>query len=241
MKLRKWVLGILFMFAFGLFLLKAPWFYVQDVTVKGCKFTPVEDVHVLLAPYYGHSIFIPLLTDSLSAKLRLTFPQCQAIKIRPASLNRLIVTVEEKKPWASFWVDGRTILVASDGSVLGASDADMSEYPELLIIRGFPDMYFQDKHIPEDFVVHIHDVLSRLKHFLPGASFQLQFQDRYNWIILYQDTLPIYIGTIKNLDDKFQRLQSFLGHYQNQNEAKPIEYIDLRADNKILVKYGETL
>ena len=224
----------------AVFLLKSNLLALKHVSVKGNEFTSKERIRPLVAPYYGHSILIPLYINSLRTKLMMDMVQCEDITVKPTSLHSLSVTLVEKKPWASFWVDGRTILVADDGAVLGASDVDMSKFSELIIVRGFPAMYFEEKRIPTDFVTHIHEVLGALKRYIPGASFQLQYQDRYNWIILYHDTLPIYIGTIKNLDDKFHRLQSFLLFYEKQMDAKPIEYIDLRSDKKILVKYGES-
>jgi len=231
--------GVLFLVA--IFLLKSSVLALHQVALKGNQFTPKEKVRPIIAPYYGHSLLIPLYINSLRSKLLSEFVHCDDIIVRPKSLHSLQITLVEKKPWASFWVDGRTILVADDGSVLGASDTDMSKFDELIIVRGFPAMYFQEKRIPKDFVQHIHEVLAALKRYIPGTSFQLQYQDRYNWVILYHDTLPIYIGTIKDLDDKFHRLQSFLLFYNSQLEPKPIDYIDLRADKKILVKYGETL
>lgn len=239
LKFGRILAGIAVAFLVAIFLLKSSTLALKQITLKDNKFTPKEKIRPIVAPYYGHSLLIPLYINSLRSKLLMEFVHCEDVVVRPKSLHSLELRFVEKKPWASFWVEGKTILVASDGSVLGASDADMSDYNELIIVRGFPEMYFQEKRIPEDFVQHIHEVLNSLKRYMPGTSFQLQYQDRYNWIILYQDTLPIYIGVIQNLDDKFHRLQSFLQFYNSQVEQKPIEYIDLRSDKKILVKYGE--
>lgn len=224
----------------AVFLLKSSTLALKQISLKDNKFTPKEKVRPIVAPYYGHSLLIPLYINSLRTKLMLEFVHCEDVIVRPKSLHSLEIRFVEKKPWASFWVEGKTVLVASDGSVLGTSDVDMSDYDELIIVRGFPEMYFQAKRIPQDFVEHIHEVLNTLQRYIPGTTFQLQYQDRYNWIILYQDTLPIYIGTIHNLDDKFHRLQSFLQFYNAQTEQRSIEYIDLRSDKKILVRYGES-
>ncbi len=240
MKIGRVLAGVGVLFLVAIFLLKSSALSLQQVALKGNEFTPKDSVRPIVAPYYGHSILIPLYVNSLRSKLLLEFVHCEDIIVKPKSLHALQVTFVEKKPWASFSVDGKTILVADDGSVLGGSDADMSQFDELIIVRGFPAMYFQEKRIPNDFVQHIHEVLTALKRYIPGTSFQLQYQDKYNWIILYHDTLPIYIGTIKDLDEKFHRLQSFLMFYNSQVDPKPIEYIDLRADKKILVKYGES-
>ena len=155
--------------------------------------------------------------------------------------NQLSVRVKEKDPWVIFLVDGKSVLVASDGTLLSDGSRELSKgfSHDVWIIRGFPKSYFLDPKMPGDLIAHIQKVIGAIQVHYDNRSLQLEFRGEDDWALIQDDMLPIEIGSLDDLDQKFRALHSFFVYYEELKRKKSLASIDLRVPGKLFVTYAK--
>lgn len=198
--------------------------------------------------YYGKNIISLSLFGQLKRHLLHTFPELQDIKIKWKHPQTLQLQVIEKAPRYSFIINKQRILVAKDGTVLekGGHNTILEDGSHIIIIKGIETAFFKNNSVNKNITDMIDEIVSEIETKHPQMIFQLAFEQfkiknkhiTTELTVLKDDTLPIKVGQIKNLAEKFEILHYFLK--SNLHKESPIDYIDLRVPKRVIVKYGNT-
>lgn len=249
---RRWfyrillALGFLTMLGLGL-LFKHYVFPMQQVRISGHNFQEESALRTYLEKERGDSLL--WLRWRLPKKLTAQFPKIAYVKLSISWPDTLTVTVIEKEPWLAFLGDQGSVVIAKDGTVLsdGAHQVSLPEKGNLLIIRGLPDALFAQTKLSETVLKKLRTIVDRVKYHFPDAAMQMdctgvdfasEFEGLDDVILVKDDQIPIRLGSLVGLEEKLVLLKTFFWHYNKEEEPKPIEYIDLRAKGKIIVKYN---
>ena len=186
------------------------------------------------------------LFGTLKKHLKNTFPELQDIKIKWKYPQTLQLQVIEKAPRYSFIINKHRILVAKDGTVLekGGHNTILEDGSHIIIVKGIESSFLKHTLVNKTIINMIDEIVSEIETKHPQMIFQLdfdQFKIKNNFItteltVLKDDTLPIKVGQIEKLAEKFEMLHYFLK--SNLHKESPIDYIDLRVPKRVIVKYG---
>jgi cell division septal protein FtsQ len=178
------------------------------------------------------------------------FPKIEAISLSVSLPDTLTLSVQEKKPWLVFLGEHGSIVIAKDGSVLsdGSQDVRLPEKGNLLIIRGLPQSLFEHEQLSEVVLFKLRTIVDKVRYHFPDAALQMdctnldfasEFEGLDDIVLIKDDTLPVRLGSLVDLEDKLVLLKKFFWYYGKEVDPKPLEYIDLRAKGKVIVKYAE--
>ena len=158
----------------------------------------------------------------------------------PATLQTRTKATKPEKPWVSFVVDGGSIVVADNGTILPQQNAE-----NVLIIRGVDKIFLSKPTINPFLLADIKKIVTTIQTCLPGLTFQLEFKglilaqddvEVQELTLLKDDTLPIRVGPLTDLESKFKSLHLFLRNLPLDRQEN-MKYIDLRVLGKLIVGY----
>lgn len=241
MNRRQRVVFLAFVMAGLAALLWSPLFYVDDVQVEGNHYVSDQKIQHFTKPFKGKNVFLIRFVYDVRAFLMDHLTVIQSSEYEYEWPNKLIVKLKEKDPWVIFLVEGKSVLVASDGTLLSDGSRELSEgfSHDVWIIRGFPKSYFLDPIMPGDLISHIQKVIHAIQSHYGNRSLQLEFRGENDWALIQDDILPIEIGSLEDLDQKFRALHSFFVYYEELERKKSLSSIDLRVPGKLFVTYAK--
>ena len=112
-----------------------PLIRLESIEIKHNHFIPLTEFDDLVEQYESRysSIFTWII---LQYKLRSFSTKIDSYNVIFKDYKSLVVEIFEKKPWLSFLSEGRSIIVAIDGTILthGLVDIDLYGFDDLLII-----------------------------------------------------------------------------------------------------------
>lgn len=241
MSRRYRVLFLVFILSGLSALLWSPVFYVQQVQVEGQHYISDNDIQHYTQPFQGKNVFLVRFVYDIKSFLMDHITVIKSASYHYAWPNKLSVKIQEKEPWIIFLVDGKSVLVAEDGTLLSDGSRELSEgfSHDVWIVRGFPKSYFLDPIMPGDLIAHIRKVVTSIEAHYENPSLQLEFRSDNDWALIQDDMLPIEIGSLDGLDQKFRALHSFFVYYEEKKRKKPLASIDLRVPGKLFVTYAK--
>ncbi len=217
---------------------------LTDIKFQNQNFIPIIKLVSSTDEFKKKNIIWLFATSKIATKLYKDFQPIENIKIKLEFPSKAIITINEKKPWVAFIANGKTILVAQDGTVLSHDiDSKIENLENLIIIRGFPDSLFTGQYISKNILTNVGKVVNTIRQEFSRETFQMEFlaveaaktELSVDDLVLYMDdTLPIKVGSLKNIEDKLNAFKCFLNTTKiNKNK---IDYIDLRVARKVIVK-----
>ena len=121
--------------------------------------------------------------------------------------------------------------IAGDGTVLNTEldNPDITD-PTIMIIRGYtvPDSGV----LPEQQLAAFHALRTQLSAYPELGTLTVERRFPHDYVLYYNDTIPIKLGDITDLDDKFHALQIFMRAYRGPS----LKHIDLRYPNHVVVQ-----
>jgi cell division septal protein FtsQ len=241
MKRRQRIFVLAFVFSGLAALLWSPLFYVDSVRVEGNHYASQDEINYYTAPFNGKNVFLVRFVYDVKTFLTNHLVEIQSADYHYAWPNKLTIKIIEKEPWISFLVDGKSVLVAKDGTLLsdGSRELTADFSADVWIVRGFPNSYFLDPKMPGDLISHIRKVITSIQAHYEHPSLQLDFRGEDDWALIQDDMLPIEIGSLEDLDQKFRALHSFFVYYDSLKRKKTLASIDLRVPGKLFVTYAK--
>ena len=240
MRMKKIMFSILGSSILLFILMLLPLVTIQKVSVEGAIFTPKSRIEAIGKRMVGKGIGWMGMVWLISETITEHYPMIDAIKVTHAGNGHVVIHITEKKPWVSFLADGMSIPVSKDGTVLVNEDTPISwpSSEDTWIIRGFPTSYFDDPKLPQDLIQRIDRVITSITTHYHHPNMQLEYKNEDQWVLIQNDTLPIYLGSLQNMDEKFFTLKHFLNHKQTHDNKKIIKTIDLSIPYTLFVTYA---
>ncbi|MFC1770900.1 cell division protein FtsQ/DivIB [Candidatus Margulisiibacteriota bacterium] len=222
-------------------------FNISQIEVKNNNFIQKKALDKICSDYYTKNIFKTLLTQSLSKKLLSSFPYLASLKLKIILPDSIIIFLKEKEPFCTIVSPEKNLLISKDGTILNKETKDytLPNLDDILIVHGINENLLTKTTIPFELQQKIKIISNALNKTFPNNTFNIEFtkldlndiQNGYDKIILFSnDILPIKIGNLENLNAKIKQLKDFLKSY-DFNNGKNISYLDLRVNNRVIVKY----
>jgi len=231
-----WVASVCVVFAV---LLLIPGVECRVITHSPLKTVSQETFDQAVQSMYDQNIFLVWLSPKVGKQLRDDLYECYTVKRRIRSLHRLHIIVEEKRPWLSCLVNQGTVFISQDGTIL-SPDTRLTpeESKQMLVVRGLHEDLFQDRKLDFTIIDTLQDLSDKMATYFPEQDLQLEYSDTVKWVILLNDTIPIYLGDGSNIESKFHALATFFSSKGSDKEG--VSSIDIRINNRVVVAYGST-
>ena len=225
---------IIFFFLFVLLIiliLETPFFLVDTIQIKtqSAKIeVPMKDK---LKEFKGKNILmIFLLNQQYKQQIKHFFPAIDTLHLHIAFPSKLLIDFELKKPHYLFINQNNSVVTSQDGSPLKTPFFTplIENINTLFIIRNYPK-----KTASNAFMTKLNQLTESISFHLPQENLQLYIPNTHQITLVKNDTLPIKIGTAKDIDLKLITLKTFLNQYPYPER---LEYIDLRIKNQVIIK-----
>ena len=229
---------------------------LTTVGIEGNSFVSHEEIVALLSPYQSRNALALSAFGIVNRRLEKANHKIESVTTDYKWPTGLRVTIKEKKPWVTFSTQDKSVTVAEDGTILsrGQYVAEDEFSKNGLIIRNISPSYISSKSINPYLINNLTPIVRLIRTFFPDQSLQLELRGLtlsesgcvFNEVVIVKDdTIPIYMGTDSHLQEKLERLQQYLRHYDEveaqAEQPRSIQYIDVRVPNKIIVNYGARL
>lgn len=216
-----------------------PYFCIETIEFKNNHYVPTWVLDKLFEPLKGQNI-LTVLSSSLFKNQWLTLLKpVRSLHFRYELPHKVIITVKEKTPWASFMVNNKLLLIASDGSIINfwGNQSDVANPEKIMIMHGLPIDLFRAQVISQDLLNKTKLIYEKLYRHIQSSSIQIVFSSPDELKLLYNDTLPVQIGRLENLEEKVMEMQCFLKYVEENKPSDNVVSMDLRIPTKIVVKY----
>lgn len=236
MKKYGWGFLILASAILGIFLLCRPPFIVTRAEVYGSFYLPQQDARNILGRLEGRPLWVSWLKCQIRKHSILKNPQVQDVDVSIQFPDRISVNVIEFKPWISFLAGDTHYMVAENGCILNRHSliVRQSDAEDTLIIRGVPaDRFTQDKLDPY-LLADVKFILDSIRQVSSTNRFQIEFLDDNHYILYKDDTLPIKLGRLEEMNRKMKNLRRFLASDAAADPSK-IGYIDLSMPDRVVI------
>lgn len=177
----------------------------------------------------------------ISKRLR-EIPQIKNVQVSGRLPSSVLITVEEREPFAVAAVRGRYIVFDSEGFIMEsmgpqdvASSTSKIRVFELPTVVGLPERsVVENKRIDPQTMKAIAFSFKTLGRIMSKSKFELDLISFNEMNMIIDDLLKVKIGSPDDIERKFFNLSKIL---QNIPERSSIEYIDLRAKDTAAVKF----
>jgi cell division septal protein FtsQ len=216
-------------------------FFISEIIINNNHFVAKEKIERFTNPLKNHNFFIALTRSFfVKPKILKSFKQIENVKFNFDFPAKIKVTIFEQKPWGMFLIPEKNIFISVDGTILNSGDdpVTIDEADKIVIIKGIKSNIFQNNTINAKLFEKIKQIQSLISQYFLDKNLHLYFEAENNLILLKNDAIPIIIGEMDQLEQKFKNLNNYF-LYVKPDESK-IEYIDLRVTNKVVVKYDKS-
>jgi cell division septal protein FtsQ len=228
-------IGVIVSIIFTMLLL-FPGFDCREITVSGNSIISQERFDEVVNPFISKNTLLLNLKNGYKKTVKNSFLECNEVSFKLKSLHHLHVIITEKRPWVTFLVNHKTVVVSEDGTILSrGSTLSAEDSSIMLVIRGVSATYFEGDLLSNSLMNSLKKVTQKLDTYFPEADLQLEYNNQ-EWTLLLNDTIPIAVGREVLLDSKFRALSIFLK--EKNDNARRIKEIDIRINNRVLVTYG---
>ena len=233
------ILLVLAAAGFGVFrLLHHPYFSVDQVEIKGGGYLSDAQKQVHRDSLLGRSILYTFSDDLVATFMAYgVLSQVEIDRVFPRQVH---IFLTDKMPEFGCFSEGKSFLIAADGTILNRfSDQSIAQSEDFLFFNGIALSEFEGESLNPGLLSKLLTLNSLVSQHFEDVEPQLEQRPGMGWVFLLHDTIPVYLGTLDHLDQKFTKLSAFLHQYESQKKKRPIKYVDARIQHRILVNYGK--
>lgn len=221
-------------------LLSLPVWRIRAVEVRGNSMVPEGLIKEKAEIPMDENVFF-LNYGEISRRVS-AIRQIKAAQVSGRLPSSVVITVEERKPFAVAAVRGRYLVFDNEGFIiesLGPKDAREPSSGikvfELPTVVGLPaDSVVENKRIDPQTMKAIEFSFVTLGRIMSKGKFELELVSFSEMNIIIDDLLKVKIGSPDDIEKKFFNLSKILASISDKNS---VEYIDLRAKDFPAVKF----
>jgi cell division septal protein FtsQ len=219
-----------------------PFFKVTHITVSGTQLLPASLIKAATSQWEGLSFFSLYFRPHYQQNLKKQFPEIEHCAIQFIFPNTLQCHITEKAPWVTLLIEGKSVLISEDGTILSHYQLTHQlvplDFEKMLIIRGISQNEFNNTHQNSLWLTDIRPLVTLIQTELSPYVIQLEKNKNNEWILLKDDTFPFLLGQSTAVMASLRQLSHVITHLdQFKRPRKTIHYIDLRVPPKIIVGY----
>lgn len=208
-------------------------FEVREVRVEGNSQVPAEEISAMVRIPEGKSIF-QVDQDSLLERV-LAHPGIRRAMVFPDPPHRLIVRVEERRPFISMEYRGRTWVLDEEGVVMGQAE-DLQQLPRLPVRLQASSLSIPaispGRPVPSDEVRKGLAVLRALPEGVEGEIRELTVTQE-GFVLRTREGIQIRLGRWKGISRRLSRLLQVLEAVRSLEV--PVESVDLRFGDTVVI------
>jgi cell division septal protein FtsQ len=219
--------------------LSLPFFKIKTITFTEKLIYLDKTIYKdFLSEFENKNIYNTIYFSNLK-KSPLLFPEIKTISIKKTGLNKLFISLEERKSWISCIIEGNSFFIDKQGYILKRNNQITElETEHLFIVKGLSSNDLINNKIKTKTLTNLISLKNTFDSYLPNHSLLIEKTKINNWNLIIDDNTTILFGKLNNFEVKFKKLL----HYLNSTAIKKnknIDYIDCRINNKLLVSYGK--
>lgn len=224
-------IGIIFLGYICLF--RLPMFTVTDITYSGNQFITDDDVVSFLVPYLDNNRFELLFLSSFRSSLKRRFFSVESTSVTLKRNGIIHLTIQEKRPWISFIVEGQYYVVARDGTVLNWNSewSSSGTNQTLMVIHGLDSFAFVDGRMDDAVRETVSDLVGMMQRYFDGLDIQIAFERNRDVVLFLNDSLPVYFGNNGDaMEAQCELLRDFL---DSEYSEESYRYLDVRIKDRL--------
>lgn len=221
---------------------------LKTVAIQGNQFVTQDEIRQVAGGFQGKNAVVLSALGILDRRLLARLPKIESVDSDYKWPHAIQLTIIEKKPWVVFKSD-KDVLISSDGMVLARLAPDhLVQLPsEVVFVRGLNPIYISGNNANPYVLNLLTPLVKGIRQYFPDQVFNLELTGlivasngaSFEEVVLYKDAvMPIWIGAEYQFLVKLSALRQFLWYIGTEESASPIQYIDLRVPDKVIVGYG---
>ena len=248
LKNRFFWFGILFLvLAGGIFYLVcfAPFFQIKGINISGCQKVQTQELENAIkgqivkniAFFNTQSIFL-VNSGKIAAEIIKNFPQIEKISLQKDLLNKLVVSVEERKPVALLCQGEKYFLIDERGVAYEETSEADYQGPKIKSQILLSEIKLGQTSVAADLMSQILKINSKLRDDLKIAlqEFDIVSEQRLN--VKTADGWEIYFNLKGDMDWQIVELKTVLENKIPPKNWRNLNYIDLRFDRVFVSPEG---
>ena len=229
-KLKLLFFALTLSLLFG-FIFKAPLLSVKEIQISSNSAKIESKMHEKLDYLKKkNSLCLFLFNAYYSSQIKEQFLAIERVNISVNFPSRIHIHFDLKAPFYLFITKKHSVVTSQDGSPLKTLffNPIKENIKHLFIIKNV-----SETQITKPFIQQLNQITESILFHLPQVNLQLHIPTLDQIVLIKDDTLPIKIGSPKDIDLKLISLKAFLTHYK---KPQSLEYIDLRLKHKVIAK-----
>jgi cell division septal protein FtsQ len=248
------LLALIFIGATIYVLFFSPFLEIKKISLEGIDELKYEDVHNKINENFSGKYlhFIPknnlilILGNKIESDLLENFKKISSVEIKKNFPDGITVRINERKELLVWCSNDPCYIIDENGFAFAQADFESEEIKQnnLLTLR---DSSGKEVHVGEkvldeyyiNFVVSLKDELLKETGITITGEYQtgsriaeeVKVQTDEGWGIYFSSSLP--------MENSLRTLTTFLGKEIDQEKRGKLEYIDLRAENKVYYKFKD--
>ncbi|MBT6120594.1 hypothetical protein HOH45_03905 [bacterium] len=214
-----------------------PFLKITTVSVNEPDFINTTHLQAYVdATIVDHPFWRPFM-PSFKSNLTDTFPQVDMVRVSLSKNLSLRLHLESKPPWVGCLIDQDIYLFSKDGIWLNKTETFQNDaiLDAIPIIKKLEKPQISASNWPE-FSDKIYPLISALTTAFSDQNLQIYQTTSQDWILLYDDIIPIRLGDESNIKQKLADFLTFKAHVWKPTDK--ISAIDLRIPGKLFVHYN---
>lgn len=231
-KFLRVVILIVVLSSFVVFLLSLPIWHIKKIYVEGNTILSKETILDVAEIPQDENIFF--LNKKIVKEKLLALPQIKNVKIFTQLPNTIIISIQERKPFAVVVMDNKSLVIDNEGYIIEIIEnkKDFETIPKIkltdlpTVLKLPKEAIVNNNKIDEETMKNIEFSFLSLEKILKNRRFELELYDNDNINLIIDGAYKVKLGSQKDIERKFFVLEKILSQVKNINE---IEYIDLSA------------
>ncbi|MBT5954059.1 cell division protein FtsQ [bacterium] len=213
-----------------------PFLKITSVSVNEPDFVNTAQLQTYInSTIIDHPFWSPFM-PTFKSNLKSNFPQIDTLQVSLSRNLSLQLTLESKPPWVGCLIDQDIYLFSKDGIWLNQTETFQNEavLNAIPIIKKLEKQQISAANWSE-FSTKVSPLISALSDAFSDQNLQIYQTTSRDWVLLYDDLIPIRLGTASNIKQKLDSFITFKKHIWKPTDK--ITAIDLRIPDKLFVHY----
>lgn len=231
----------------------SPFLEVKEIRLEGVSELSYNDVYRKISSYlegkYFNFVpknnFILIFPDRIKKDLQNDFKKIGEIEVRKVFPDEIAVKIVERKALL-VWCSGKCHIIDENGYAYTEADFESEEIKQNHLVN-ITDMSAKpvsmgQKVLSEDYInfaISLKEKLENEVEIKIKNEYQTQSKLAEEIRVMSEDGWGIYFSTAIPLEDNLQALKTFLEKEMAGKDRSKLEYVDLRAENKVYYKFKD--
>lgn len=231
----------------------SPFLEIKDIQLKGISEIKYEEVYQEIEQVLsGKYLFIPknnliiVPEQEIENNLSDKFKKISLIEIKKHFPNGIEIEIVERKTLFVWCSSGSCYIIDEKGYAYMGADFESEQIKQNRLVTLVDDsskpVSIGDKVLQEEyinFVANLRDELREETGLEVSDEFHTQSRIAEEAKVTTLESWQIFFSSVIPIENSLQTLKTFLEKQMNEESKSKLEYVDLRAENKVYYKFKD--